>query len=162
MLSCEEAALYLLYAADDARLLDGAARAALKGHIADCPHCREELEDQRAVATLLRTRPPDMPSPEFSAALAARLDEAQGWLAIADWRRWAFRLLPAAGILLLAAFLSPSHARKAASRENPLGGWLIVAGSSSPDAILWQFGTPADAVVEAMLTGRQPESGALK
>ena len=33
----------------------------------------------------------------------------------------------------------------------------VVAPSSTPDAILWQFGAPADAVVEAMLTGRRPE-----
>ena len=71
MLNCDAASRYLLYAADDPTLLDVAAIIALKDHLAACSRCRQEFESQRAVAALLRKRPPDVLSPEFSAALAA-------------------------------------------------------------------------------------------
>jgi len=155
MLSCEEAARSLLYAADDVTLLDAAARAALNDHMSHCAECRRELRDQAAVATVLRTRPPDVPSLEFSAALRARLDDTNGWLSLADWRRWTVRLLPAACILVLAAFVAPSHTSVrpgSALRDAP-----VISGSEASEAILWDFGAPPDAVVEAMLTGPQPQ-----
>ena len=158
MLNCDEASRYLLYAADDPTLLDMAAITALKDHVAACSRCRQEFESQRAVAVLLRQRPPDVLSPGFSAALAARLDSAQGWLAMADWRRWTFRLLPATTMVFLAALFWPTQTRQAPSPPNVIDS-AVVAPSSTPDAILWQFGAPADAVVEAMLTGRRPEGG---
>jgi hypothetical protein len=158
MLSCEEVARCLLYAADDGALLDDASRSALNDHILLCPECRRELDDQAAVAALLRTRPPDVPSPEFSEALRARLDRAQGWLGLADWRRWTFRLLPGACILVVAAFLWPSHSNTT-PQGAPFSGAPITSGSPVPETILGQFGAPADTVVETMLTGREPRGG---
>jgi hypothetical protein len=155
MLSCEEAARYLLYAADDATLLDHASRAALNDHMSHCGECRRELEDQAAVAALLRTRPPDVPSLEFSAALRAHLDAASGWLSLADWRRWTVRLLPGTCILVLAAFVAPSHT--SVRQGSALRGAPTISGSAASEAILWDFGAPPDAVVEAMLTGPQPQ-----
>ena len=154
LLSCDEAGPYLVHAADNPMPIDGTGP--LPQHLVACWRCRQELEDQRAVVALLRTRPPDQPSPNFSAGLAAKLEAVGDWFGIADWKRWTLRLWPAAAILVLAAFCWPSSRHRPAAES--LNQVLIASEPSSPEAILWQFGTSPDAVVETMLVGRQKRS----
>ena len=152
-MTCEQAASYLLRAVDDPGALDGPARAALRAHLATCDRCQQEFEDQRAIAALLRARPPDVPSAEFCAALAARLGAAGGWLAIADWRRWTLRLSPIAALLVIGALLSDGLSNPPTTGRPT--GWGA-SEPTSPASVLWQFDMAPDAVVETLLTGRPP------
>jgi anti-sigma factor RsiW len=151
-LTCDQAITHLLHAVDDPRALDASARVALAAHLAACTRCQRDFEDQRAVAALLRGRPPDLPSPEFLAALASRLDAAGGWLAIADWRRWTLRLAPIAAVLVLGAlFTTGTPPSSPVSRPN----WES-ADPTSAASVLWQLDMPPDSVVETLITGRAP------
>jgi hypothetical protein len=154
MLSCNETTPYLVRLTDDRETIDAALRARLDSHLESCASCRTALETQRAVSAVLRMRPADRVSPEFSHRLAARLDEATGWFGIADWRAWTLRLAPVAAALALAIALGAS-----APAQPPLTVEDLSLGSteaSSPDALLWRSDVSADALVETMLTGDLP------
>jgi hypothetical protein len=154
MLSCDDAARYIVRSSDEPEALDAAARAALDAHLADCAACREAADTQRAVSAWLRTRPADRVSPQFAARLASRLDAASGWFGIADWRVWTLRLAPVAAALAMAIFLGLD-----ASTPTPvtLEDWTLgVSDSSSAASLLWQPGVSAESVMETMLTGELP------
>ena len=151
-MTCDQAVTYLLHAVDDPRALDASARVALTAHLAACTRCQRDFEDQRVVSALVRGRPPDLPSPEFFAALAARLDAAGGWLAMADWRRWTVRLSPIAAVLVLGALFT---AGAPPSPQVSPPNWES-ADPTSAASVLWQFDMPPDSVVETLITGRAP------
>jgi anti-sigma factor RsiW len=167
MWSCGESAPYIVRLSDGIETIDDATRTELDAHLATCASCRADLETQRAVASVLRTRPPDRLSPAFSSRLAARLDEASGWFGIADWRAWTVRLAPVAAALALAAVLgggAPGNgggserrdesvaARAATVEEFALG----VAEGAAADPLLWRSDLTPEAVVESMVTGELP------
>lgn len=111
---------------------DGTARE-LERHVATCARCREQLETQRIVRTVLAARP-DEPLPAgFQARLRARLalERERGTpapaipfrrgahgaraTAAAAWRTWSLRLLPAAAMVVLGVLaLRPEPAPDAA------------------------------------------------
>ena len=68
------------------RRLDDDRRAALAVHLDRRARRRAARETQRDVAVWPRLRPADRVSPDFLAQLSVRLDEAAGWLGMADWR----------------------------------------------------------------------------
>lgn len=171
MLSCEQLAPYLVRLSDGpetiAGSIDEATLARLEAHLASCATCRDALETQRAVASVLRTRPADRVSPGFSNRLAVRLDEASGWFGIADWRAWTLRLAPVAAALALATVLGADvpaipgagegggdaqSMRPATIEEFAVG----IAEAAAIDPLLWPSDVTADAVVESMVTGELP------
>jgi hypothetical protein len=157
-MKCDEVIGHLVSAADlidDGRTMDPV----LAEHLVRCLRCREALENQRAVVRLMRSRPPDRPSDEFSQALRGRLDRAHHWLGIADWRVWTLRLSPAAVLLAATAFLWQLPPRTSGGSPTAAGLETTVEIASG-DSVLWQFELTADSVVDAMLTSPVPRRGA--
>lgn len=62
------------YLADD---IDAAAKGEVRGHIASCPSCREELEELSAVWTRLGVIPREQPSGRLREGFYAMLEEAK-------------------------------------------------------------------------------------
>ena len=156
MLSCDDAAGLIARRADGA--LDAADLSLLDAHAAGCAACRAALEDQRRIAAILRSRPPERLSPRFNATLAAKLDDASGWFGIADWRIWTFRIAPVAGALGLAAFLT---AGASAGTSSPtVEEWTFsTPDTSSSASALWQDDVTTDSLLEAILTGSGGSGG---
>ena len=126
--------------------------------------------DQDLVAAALSSAPPVEVSPSFLARVNARIDaeaieEEAGWLAIADFRAWTLRLVPAAAAMaLIAALWSGGGDSTASSPSSPSS-----PSSSSPSTISsastgsqtftpssagdWQRDVSGNALLEAALTG---------
>jgi anti-sigma factor RsiW len=150
-MTCQEASQSIARFADADETLDAVTRAAIESHVETCAMCRAVLETQRTVAAVLRTRPHDAVSPEFTARLAARLDAVSGWLGIADWRVWTLRLAPLAAVLALALFLgSGSSTQPTVTLEEWTVGGTDAASSVS---LLWRSDVNSEALMETMLTG---------
>jgi anti-sigma factor RsiW len=116
MLTCDDAAPLIAREADHA--LDERDRLALHAHLSECADCRSEVEAQREVAALLRTRPVLEASPRFAAAVAARLDAEVDWFAMPEWRTWTWRLLPvAASLFVVAVFVGGSNSQLSPARS---------------------------------------------
>lgn len=72
---------------------DGSAHSAVRGHLAACPACAEQLQAlQRTMATLDAWTAPE-PSPWFDSRMAARLREEQAREPEGLWERLRSRLL---------------------------------------------------------------------
>jgi anti-sigma factor RsiW len=153
MLSCDEAERFIARAVDGGAL-DADGRAALTVHLDRCARCRAALETQRAVSAWLRLRPADRVSPDFLAQLSERLDEAAGWLGMADWRAWTLRLAPVAAVLALAILFGGSSLDSSVTIDE----WTYDSADSG--AALWQSGVSVDSALESLVIGEQPASGA--
>src|SRR5262245_7710442 len=70
-------------------LLDPETAARLRDHLADCPHCRQELAWEERLTRQLRAAPP-VPS-NIAARVQRRL-----------WRRWVMQVVGTAAAVLLA------------------------------------------------------------
>jgi hypothetical protein len=152
-MQCHELTATLARLADDEQSLAADVRAQIRQHLDTCGACREALEAQRGVAAWLRTRPADVPSPQFAARLSTRLDQVSGWFGIADWRAWTLRLAPVAAALALATYLGVGAA---AQSTITLDDWTMPATDGTAAAVLLQSDVTADSVVETMLTGDMP------
>jgi anti-sigma factor RsiW len=135
--------------------VDARTIAAVDAHLESCASCREALDTQRSVSAWLRTRPADRLSPDFTARLAARLDEVSGWFGIADWRAWTLRLAPVAAALALATYLGLGAPTQAPATIDEL---TLATADSSAESILWESDMSADSLMETMLTGEPPAS----
>lgn len=93
--------------APDAWPLSDGDRARLAAHLAACAGCREALEAQASVRALLASRPPVMASASFRARVRQAVEaEARPALAdLIDFRRWTWRLVPVAAVMVIAATL---------------------------------------------------------
>jgi len=157
--ACDDRQRWLARLADpvESEVLTEAERAAIEAHLASCEPCRAALADQRFVAQALRARPALEPSPAFAARLAARLDDASGWLGLLDWRLWTFRLAPVALALFLVAVLSGASSTTTSETNEPtvatLDTWTRSVNESTPAAAVWQDRTSSDALLETMLLG---------
>jgi len=109
-----------------------------------------EQEDQATVAALLAsTPPPDVPA-DFVARVNARIDEAEGWLGIADFRLWTLRLAPAAAVFALITVLWPGASTETATSTSA----TVAADTFRPGSPTdWQQDVSADALLVAALTG---------
>ncbi|HQX81360.1 MAG TPA: zf-HC2 domain-containing protein [Vicinamibacterales bacterium] len=101
---CAAFTALLVRAAED--VLPAEDRARLDTHLLDCPACREDLADQRAVRARLLAEPVGGASLGFDRrVMAAIRAEAEGrartWLDSLDFRRWTWRLVPVAAALAL-------------------------------------------------------------
>jgi len=155
MLSCDRTAPLL------ARLADGDLgddeRAALAAHLDGCAQCRAEAGAQQAVVAVLRARP-EAPVPMgLAARIAAEVTLEAGWLGVANWRGWSFRLAPVAAGLMLAAFLWGG--RVAAPAAEPAGSlapivetWLMGEADGLPaTSVFWQEDITADTLLATVL-----------
>ena len=157
MLSCTDA-LPLIARHADGDVFEEASRALLEEHLTLCADCRAALSEQRAVASVLRSRPVDSVSPLFSSRLSQRLDEASGWFGIADWQAWTFRLAPVAGAVILATFF---FSEQPASTPLSLEEWAIsIADSTSPATLLWDSEITSESLLEALVTGSDVQDSA--
>jgi predicted anti-sigma-YlaC factor YlaD len=167
--SCDDRQRWLARLADTAEApgLSSSERAAIDAHVDVCDACRAALADQRLVASVLRSRSPLQPSASFTRSLAIRLDEAQGWLGLLDWRTWTFRLAPIAVAIFLAAVFSGSPATTqdsatlvrsssgtTESASTTIEAWTRgVSESTSVASAVWQDRTSSDALLETMVLG---------
>ena len=161
MLSCDEAATYIVRLSDEDESLDAASRASLDAHLAICAECRAALETQREVAGWLRLRPVDRVPDEFAARLAQRLDDEAGadrampWLGLADWRAWTLRLAPLAALLLIFLLLGSA----AVDVQPTIDDWTLGSDDgSSAAALLLQPDVSSDSLAESLVTGELPSS----
>jgi len=110
--------------------------------------------DQEAVAAVLRAMPLAPVSADFLARVNARIDDAAGWIGLADFRVWTLGLVPAAAVLVVLALLwpsssTPSAAATAASAQGQVASAQTFTPSSYSD---WQQDVTANALLEAALT----------
>ena len=153
-MTCADAIKSIARFADAPESLDGVAHQDLTAHLEQCASCRSALETQRVVAAWLRTRPADHVSPDFTARLAARLDDVSGWFGLADWRVWTLRLAPLAAMLALAIVLgSESTTPTSVTIED----WTV--GDTSTASLLVQENITSESLIETMLTGETLAGG---
>ncbi len=124
----------------------------------------EKDSDQELVAAALASAPPPRVSPSFLARVNARIDAERnaGWLALADFRTWTLRLVPAAAAMALVAALwsgagsdsSVSTTASTSSSSSSSSGTSAqtFTPSSAGD---WQQDVSGNAMIEAALTGGQ-------
>ena len=115
-------------------------------------------DDQRFVADVLGSRPPDEVPRDFLARVNARidalrpLDNNEGWFALADFRAWTLRLAPIAGALALVGLLwSPSSSaseNSSATTQAP-SSQAQTQGFTPASAADWQRDVTANALLEA-------------
>jgi len=153
-LSCDDARPVLARWSDDDAGLDAVMRARLAAHLQTCAACRAELDTQRAVAARLRSRPADRVSGQFSARLAAALDDASGWFGVADWRAWTLRLAPVAALLAAFVLLGSSPPDSSPTLDD----WTLDTNdmSSTATLLLQSDASPEvklDALVESIVIG---------
>jgi hypothetical protein len=116
------------------------------------PINNQDARDQDAVSALMRATPPAPVSADFLARVNARIDEAAGWLGLADFRAWTLGLVPAAVVLMLVAVLWP------ATTSTPVSATPTAAPSASSQTFTpssdndWQRDITANALLEAALT----------
>lgn len=152
----------LARAADDA--LTPAEGRELDAHLDTCAACREALDAQRLVVRALALRIPHDAPPEFSARVAARLDEGEpGVLELANWRAWTAALAPVAAALVFAAYLgvgartsSDSTPTATASDTATFETWASASSGNTPASVFLQPNASGDQLLETVLTGAAP------
>jgi anti-sigma factor RsiW len=146
-------------------------RAVLAAHVEGCAACRRVLDDQREVFQILHARDEAPVPPSFAARVAARIrseevethGDIDGWLGLANWRRWTVALAPLAATLVLIVYLedgaSVSNSAATQSQQVPpavsLDLWPA-AGGSTPAAAFLQPASSGDVLLETVLTGAVP------
>lgn len=89
-------------------------QARVEAHVLECAGCRAMLESQREVRHWLASRADAPVPPGFGQRLQRRLHDdgaerrEEGWVGLADWRRWTQLALPVAAGLLVAVLLTGS------------------------------------------------------
>lgn len=115
-----------------------------------------EHDDRDPVAAALRaTAPPDV-SPGFLAGVNARIDAAEGWLGVADFRVWTLRLAPIAAVLAMLALFggstSSSSATTSTTSTTSSTSATTAASTFVPSrASDWQRDVSANALLRAAL-----------
>lgn len=163
-MTCKDAQPLISRDADDERSLAPGDREELEAHLSSCASCRGELETQREIAGLLRTRLETPVRPGLAARVSARIDREtgadEGWLGLANWRAWTVGLAPVAAALLVAAYLDVARASGTETTQpsTPTLQEWTASNSTAADVFL-QPSTTGDALIEAVLTGTAPSSG---
>ncbi len=156
---CDEAGPLLL------RRLEGRLEAdeghRLERHLEQCETCRESLEVQRRVATVLSSRPVAEVPPGFAGRVMANLAPVPGWLDVLNWRVWTFRLAPVAAALLVVAALGfgPTEAAEPLEFSDLVAEWVVDEDAEGLPAfsLLWQAEVTDDTLLEAVLTADSDE-----
>jgi anti-sigma factor RsiW len=124
-------------------------RAALDAHAASCAACREAIADQSAAVRLLAELPMMQAPRDFAARVRARVAPAGGLLDLLDWRAWTLRLVPAAALLALLAWL-PSRATTASSA---IDAWASATADTNTAALLVSADTSGADLLAAAYEG---------
>jgi len=114
------------------------------------------MSAQQAVVSVLGARPAAPVPAGLAARIAAEIALEAGWLGVADWRGWSFRLAPVAAGLILAAFLwggVTEPAAEAAGSLTPIvETWLMGEGDGLPaTSVFWQQDVTADTLLSTVL-----------
>ena len=156
---CDEAGPLLL------RRLEGRLEAnegqRLERHLEQCEACGETLAGQRAVATMLSSRPVAEAPVGFAGRVMANLEPVPAWsgwpdvLDALNWRVWTFRLAPVAAVLLVVASLgfAPTEAAEPMEFSDLVAEWVIEEDARGLPAfsLLWQAEVTGDILLEAVL-----------
>ena len=140
--------------------LEGDERERVERHLEQCEACRETLEAQRRVATVLSTRPVAEVPLGFTGRVMASLEPVPGWLDVLNWRVWTFRLAPVAAALIVAAMLGfgPTEAAEPLEFTDLVAEWVSDDAESLPAfSLLWQDEVTDDTLLEAVLTADPDE-----
>ena len=139
--ACERMVPLILRHADGT--LAAPERAALDAHASSCAACREAIAEQSAAVRLLAELPLMEAPRDFAARVRARVAPEGGMLDLLDWRVWTLRLLPAAALLLLLAWLpsrstttsSAIDALASATADTNTAALLVSADTSGADLL---------------------------
>jgi hypothetical protein len=169
MITCIDAERLIVRFADDA--LGEEDRAVLAAHVEECAACRRVLDDQREVFQILQARDEAIVPPSFAVRVAARIrsretdspGQIDGWLGLANWRRWTVALAPLAATLVLIVYLedgASSNTSTAGQGQQAVPAvsldiWPAVGGST-PAAVFLQPASSGDVLLETVLTGAVP------
>ena len=173
-MSCEAWRPLLTQAAEN-RLdgLNATDQKSLTVHLAQCPECRDALDDQRAVREALSTRG-DAPVPagfagrvasvvSVGAASTSAVDVAPAWVEMLRWRTWSYRLAPlAAGLLLFGVVTarSASESGESVGLSDLAESWAFGAQDmdARPAFTVWGQGdVGGDALLDAVLSAEPDE-----
>lgn len=157
---CRDIEALIVRAADDS--LGAADRVRLDAHVTHCASCRDELDAQRAVRGVLRSRTDASVPLGFEHRVMRRLrDDDPLWLPLADWRRWSLALSPLP-ILLMVALVSGTTIGGSSSEAATSVSWEASDETSGPDApvasIVWQPGMSEESIFVAALTADPRET----
>lgn len=153
-MSCGEIDRLIVREAEDR--LGADERARLEAHLARCAACRAELEAQRAVRRLLRSRGAAPVPAGFEERLRARLEGLGGvWgLPALAWRRYTIGVAPVAAALVMLVVLSLSGTPSGASSL-----WEETTASGAPaSAIVWESDLSDEEMFVALLRARSDET----
>ena len=128
----------------------------LTAHLETCVSCREAVESQLVVSTVLANRPRATAPLGFETRVMANLDRSPGWLEVINWQRWTVRLAPVTGILLVVAVVGLGSVGPAEPLEfaDLVTGWVGEEedGRATTFSVLWQEDVTDDLLLEAVLT----------
>jgi predicted anti-sigma-YlaC factor YlaD len=131
--------------------------ARLSAHLEECPSCRAELADQRAMREMLQSYPVQGARLGFDtrvmAAIRAEADSgASSWLGSLDFRRWTWRLVPVAAALALASIMvNRADVTTQAGDETTLGA-TASTDSLPVSSALWSESVSESSLLSLMLT----------
>lgn len=157
MRACDDFAALLVQEADG--MLDATEHVRLELHLRDCSSCRAELDTQRTVRAVLRSRAAAPVPARFEEQLAPRLTRRASWLPVLDWRRWTLALAPVPVILLVVLATGVPGAEPASSATVRWQAWEEATGPNAPvSSIVWQPGMNEESIFVAALTARPRET----
>jgi hypothetical protein len=154
---CEDTAGRLARRADSAP--EGTTGDELARHLARCAACGEALRVQRQVAEVLASRPSSQPRPGLAQRVNDRIDNTIGWLNVADWRVWTWRLVPVAVALMVIASLglfgsAGEGTVNDTARPATVDAWMggTSTGTVPATAVFWQPSVSQESLLMTVLT----------
>ncbi|HJN46330.1 MAG: hypothetical protein CL477_16495 [Acidobacteria bacterium] len=158
-MQCDEAGPLLLRRLEGRLEFDEGQR--LERHLGQCESCRQALEGQRFVASVLSARPVAEAPSGFPRRVMASLEPDTSWLDVLNWRVWTFRLAPVAVALMLVAALGfgTTEAAEPLEFSDLVAEWVVedVAEGLPAFSLLWQEEVTDDTLLEAVLTADPDE-----
>jgi anti-sigma factor RsiW len=156
---CQEYEALILRAVDGAG--DAAGRGRLDAHLATCATCREAIDTQRVMRAALVARPAAAASGDFAARtmarIAAGMPRREQWMDVFDFRRWTWRLVPAAAAL--AVLVLTIGQNTSSSETSPSDGATLAASTDLPvSAALWSSDVSAADLLSLMLEAAADDS----
>lgn len=158
-MTCDPLIPLLLYAAEAREAeLSAADRQQLRVHLEECVHCRQALDEQRAVRSRVAARPDAEPPPDFVGRIVAKAATETSWSELVRWRTWTLRLTPVAAALVIVA-LAGADGDTSFSETDELASlidsWAFAGAEIDARpafTLLGQAGVGGDELLEAVLS----------